>query len=346
MKGNITIILFLLGFNGIAQISSPFNKRTIIDTSANYSFIVSGHFYGDQTNNSSYPASTILANIDLLNTLQPSFLICLGDLFLDVDDYFLSNYQKSLFDKLNFPMFNAVGNHDLAHKNIYEQKFGKEYFAFKKGEELFIILNTELNDGSIKNEQLDFFKNELSIENLVNINNVFIFCHRAIWAENIEKYKNLFKGNTRSIIGSSNFNSDLLPLIATIPNSKNVFWMTGSSGGGPASFFYDKNEKYHITFIHSAIRNTSRDAVLQVSITNGKVVLNGISLVGKDVKKIEEYNLDFWQTTKPEEEKFNFRLLPMYIKGIVFSLNFWIGIIAAIILIAMTLRIKKWKTKK
>src|SRR6218665_2527740 len=153
-KKNAFVFLLLLALNAAqAQVVSPFNKRTLKDTVTDYSFIVSGHFHGASTNISTFPASSLQANIDTLNKLKPLFLMSLGDMFLDVDQSYLDHYQKSLFDKLTMPLFNAVGNHDLSNGNMYEKVFGKSWFAFKAGMETFIVLNTEVDDGNIKSEQ-------------------------------------------------------------------------------------------------------------------------------------------------------------------------------------------------
>ncbi|MBA3284467.1 MAG: metallophosphoesterase, partial [Nitrosopumilus sp.] len=165
-----------------AQVISPFNKIEIKDTLDSYTFIVSGHFHGASTNASTFPSSSLLANIDTLNALKPQFLMSLGDLFVDVNDTYIKNYQNSLFDKIKTPLFNAVGNHDISNGNIYEKVFGKTFFSFEYGSELYIVLNTELNDGSISGEQLDFLKKVLFGSVSDNKKNIFIFSHRPIWS--------------------------------------------------------------------------------------------------------------------------------------------------------------------
>jgi hypothetical protein len=330
-----------------AQILSPFNKLKIQDTSEVYSFIVSGHFYGASTNTSTFPASTLLANIDALNSLEPSFLMSLGDMFIDVNEKYLKNYRSSLFLRLKMPLINAVGNHDLANGNIYEKEFGKTYFSFLISTELFIVLNTELDDGSIKKEQLTFFRDALNSARSENIKNIFVFSHRPVWAEQSSRYGKLFKDNTRTSIGENNFSSEVEPLLKEISKAKNVFWLSGSMGGGPASFFYDKDEETKITFIQTAIRDLPRDAVLQVNVNNGGVSFKGISLTGETLKPIEDYNVLFWTKTTPHEEKFNFRLLPLMILQMLTHHFFWIGVITTLIsCFLILLIIKRWKRKK
>lgn len=329
------------------QVTSPFNKLTIKDSIANYSFIVSGHFHGASTNVSTFPASSLLANIDTLNSSGASFIMSLGDMFLDVNEKYLDHYKKSLFDKLKIPLFNAVGNHDVSNGNLYETVFGTTFFLFQRKSELYVILNTEVNDGSIKGEQLEFFKEAIASASSGEIENVFIFSHRPVWAEQIEKYHDLFVGNTRTAFGKNNFSDEILPLLNTISGNKNVFWLSGSMGGGPASFFYDKDANTNITFIQTAIRDVPRDAVLKVSVNDGKVIFSGISFTGEQLKPVEDYDLKFWSKTAAPEESFNFRLLPLLIFQIFSHYYFWIGLFCGVILFLIaSIILKKWRKRK
>ena len=328
-----------------AQVSSPFNKLVVNDTACNYSFLVSGHFHGESTNISTFPASTVLANIDTLNALNSNFLMSLGDLFLDVTETDLEHYKNSLFRKLKMPLLNAVGNHDLANGNRYEKIFGKTYFSFTDHTELFIILNTEVNDGSILGDQLEMFKTAMKSAGSSGIKNIFIFSHRPIWAEENSKYKNLFEGNTRSQFGKPNFESTIRPLL--INSSSSIYWISGSLAGGPASFFYDKEVNSSITFMQTAIRDLPRDAVLQVNVRDGKISFKGISLTGQQLEPVESYNIDYWKETIPPEATFNYRLLPMIVMQMIKHFYFWTGFVSSLIfLFVFKLFYSRWKRKK
>lgn len=344
----LLIVIIAFAFNTLsAQIISPFNQLSLEKVAGNYTFIVSGHFHGESTNYSTFPASTLLAGIDTLNAIHPLFIMSLGDLFIDVDTMHIRNYDRSLFKKLKAPLFNAVGNHDISNGNEYEKNYGKTWYAFKSGSELFICLNTEVNDGSIENEQLDFLKETLKQLADKQIKNVIFFTHRPVWAENIERYKNYFADNTRTAIGSNNFTTVILPLLKENLKAKNVYWISGSIGNGPSSFFYDKNNDLDITFMQTAIRNKKRDAVLKVMVNNGNISFEGISLTGEKCKPIDYYNLDYWNTTLSPEQKFNFRLLPFLMFKMVTHHYFWIGFVTAAILLLILLAVlKKWKRKK
>lgn len=339
----LVLIVFALSFNSratttVAWPTSPFNGLKVKDTVVNYSFLVSGHFHGASTSASTYPASTLLANIDTLNSLNPLFLMSLGDLFLDVNETYIDHYQKSLFSKLKMPLFNAVGNHDLANGNMYEKVYGKTWTWIIYKNTICIILNTEINDGSIKGNQFEFLKNILQQDQMLNGKNLFIFSHRPIWSEGQERYKGLFEGNTRTVVGSNNYKTEIEPLLLKA-KAKNIYWISGSMSSAPVSFFYDKHPESGIIFMQTAIRDLPRDAVLQVNVEGDKISFKGVSLTGQTLEPIENYNLDFWKKARPEAPEFSFRMLPYLIKKMLLHHYFWGGFICAIVFVMTVYRI-------
>jgi len=340
-------MLLLLALSSAAQVISPFNRMELKDTSAAYSFIVSGHFHGASGNLSTFPAATVLANTDTLNSLRPAFLLTLGDLFLDLDNTYIEHYRRSLFSKLKMPLFNAVGNHDLSNGDMYEKTFGATWYFFTAGSELFIVLNTEKDDGSIEGEQLEMLQNALQNAQEQDIKNVFIFSHRPVWAENDPVFAGLFAGNTRTAVGSNNYENELKPLLTAIAKVKPVYWMSGSMANAPASFFYHKDENTKITFMQTAVRDLPRDAVLLVTADKGVISFKGISLTGQSLEPVEHYGIDYWKRSVPEEEKFNYRLLPLLVSKAVTHLYFWSGFVIALLLfLLLSLVVKRWKKRK
>jgi hypothetical protein len=330
-------LLFFIAVKSFSQPAvSPFNQLQLKDNSLQngFSFIVTGHLHGASSNVSGFPASSVLANIDELNNLNADFFISLGDLFLDVNEYYISNYRKSFFSKLNMPLFNAVGNHDLSG-NLYEREFGSTWFSFRHKNSLFIFLDTEKNDGSIKGEQAEFFRKEVAAAKAdEQIRNVFISTHRPVWAEENPLYNKLFKDNTRTKFGANNFQSEILPLLQNELKGKNIVWFSGSLGGGaPSSFFYDQPDGGNMTFINTAIRDLKRDAVLKVSVNpDGRVAFIPVSITGMDPDALDNYNLSLWKKNEKTEEQFNVRLIPLFISQILTHRFFWSGIFSGVMM--------------
>ncbi len=325
----INIIFFVLAaLISTAQKLSLTNNNKIIDadSSSEFSFIISGHFHGSSSNLSGFPAASVLANIDMLNNEKYSFIVSTGDMFMDVAKN-IPQYKKSLFNKINCPIFNAVGNHDIS-SNIYSNHFGNTWFAFAFKKTGFIFLDTEINDGSISGKQFDFLKSSLN-DFLSSCKQIFIVSHRPIWSEADKDLNHIFKENTRSDF-SNNFAAEILPMLKKYYTTVPIYWCSGSLGGNaPASFFYHKKEK-GLTYIQSAIRDLPRDGILIATINNEKVSFQTSSLTAQKIPSLEECNLKMWIENNGDSS-FNWRLLPLYIKQMLFHRYFWYGLTAGIL---------------
>lgn len=297
---------------------SVFNGEVFkVDTTGNYRIVVGGHFYGNSTN-SGYPASTLLGGLGRIMDFHPNALFVTGDLFLDLKRD-TANYRRSLFDKLNTPIFNAVGNHDL--DGDHYAPFTPTYFHFFLANDLFIVLDTEMDNSDIVGKQLKMLKDALAKATALDCGNVFIFSHRPVWAIGHPRLDKLLSDNTRSLTGN-NYRDQVHQLLKD--HSAKVRWFSGSMGGqGAASFLYHKEDG--IEFILTAIRDTRRDAVLGVHVDNGEVAFETIPLGAQETMRLEDYDLDYWDKG-PKDEGFNFRLLPYLIKTTVTHKVFWWGI--------------------
>lgn len=317
---NFFLLLGVLSVQG--AVVSPFNKRSLqpLDSCC-YSFIVSGHFHGASSNSSGFPASSLLANLDTLIRMKPDFMVSLGDIFLKASEAEIQNYEKALFSRLPFPLFNSPGNHDLSE--VYKKRYAPTWFSFTHGTEAYLFLDTEINDGSISDVQYDSLRSFLKKSSAGNaIRNIFIFSHRPVWAEENKKYNALFTDNTQSLTGV-NYEKEILPLLKEI-KGRNIYWIAGSMGGtAPSSFFYEQND--NLTYIATSIRDLPRDGVLMVRVENGKVAFNTFSLTSQKVLTLEEYNVDYWQKNKKVAGGFSLRLLPYLFRQMITHSYFWSG---------------------
>lgn len=306
-----------------AQYTSPFNGQSIqADSSGNYSFIVSGHFYGDGTNKSHFPANTLLANMDLFNQTDLKMLVCLGDLFKDISND-IPHYEKSFFNRLKIPLINTVGNHDLTG-SVYQDNYGETAFMVEFGGDIHLILDTERDNGDIEDEQLDLLKQVLEKSEQGGVNHVFIYTHRTVWKEAYPEMEGLFLDNTQGLT-RTNYESEVLPLLKSISAKSQVFWFSGSLGTAPSSFFYFHDETHQVKIIGTAIRALPRDAVLRVNVSQREVSFETISLTGEELLPLESYNVDFWQN-EVGAEPFNWKLIPYYMELILTHRYFWYGV--------------------
>jgi hypothetical protein len=106
------------------------------------------------------------------------------------------------------------------------------------------------------------------------------------------------------------------------------------AGLAPSSIFFQEHLP-NLTYIQCAVRDVPRDAILMADVSPDTVIWKGISLTGRNLLAVQEYNVDWWSRSKPKKEPFNVRLVPLYIRQALFSTVFWYG--AATALLAMLL---------
>jgi hypothetical protein len=277
---------------------SPITKDTVQlpDSLSAYRFLVSGHWYGAGTSRSGFPASTVQGNIEKFNATGASFFLLTGDIFQNAKSD-QTRYKPALYDRLHIPLFNAVGNHDL-DGGFYNGLFGSTWMQWNVRSDRFIILDTEEDDSTIKGEQLRMIDQAAADAEAGILKHVFITSHRPIWAEG-GHYSFLFPGNTKSIAGC-NYEAEVLPLLRRIVKHAEVFWMAGSMGGAaPASILFETPEP-NLHYV--------------------------MSLTGKHVGPVQQYNAEWWREHLANPEGFEWKLLPYHIKSTLLHRNFWIGV--------------------
>ncbi len=318
---------------------SPFNGLSITapDSAGNYRLLFGGHFYGSGLRNG-LPAATVLAGIDTINALRPNTLLSTGDLFLraEMDS---AGYAQAFFRRLKAPLFNAPGNHDVEGP-VYHRSFGPTFRSFAIGADPVVLLDTERDNGDLNREQLALLQ-ELE-GRMPPPAHIFIVSHRPVWAEDDPRYGPLFAGNTRSVI-PTNFRKDVYPLLLRLAARSKVFWVSGSmAGGAPASIFFQP-DTLGLTYIQSAVRDESRDALLMADVSPSGVEWRTISLTGRFEQAPEAYDAAYWRKHKGEREPFNWRLLPYLVQQVLLSSRFWYGVGAAWLLCMLLRRIfRRW----
>lgn len=318
----------LLACGAWAQRSS-LNGQVVVqpDSTGHYRILIGGHFHGESTNRSGYPASTLLASLDTINALGAHLFLSTGDLFMDGGKD-RPRYARALFSKLRTPLFNAPGNHDL---NGAVGDEAVEIGGIRLGRDLIFILNTEANDGSLSPLAVRRMASVLDGEASERPRRLFIVSHRPIWAEDDQQYRDLFKDNTRSLIGT-NFRKDVYPILQRIAQHAEVYWISGSLGGdAPSSIFFQPHAP-NITFVQCAIRDLPRDALLIADVDPDTVKWSALSLTGQQLLAPEAYDAAWWRAQRGQGEPFNWRLLPYLILKTLLSPAFWWGAAAALLL--------------
>ncbi|MBK6342604.1 MAG: metallophosphoesterase [Flavobacteriales bacterium] len=315
---------------------SPFNGLEVLpaDSTGQYRILIGGHFHGESSNRSGYPASTLLANLDTINALGARLFLSTGDLYMDARKD-SARYARALFSKLKVPFFNAPGNHDL---KPYAGDMYVELGRIQHGSDLLFIMNTELNDGTLSDKALGQLRSVNEPHSGFAPGRVFIISHRPIWAEDDPRYSDLFKDNTRSLTGT-NFRKEVFPILQRIAEHAQVYWISGSLGGqAPSSIFFQKHAP-NITYIQCAIRDELRDALLIADVHPDTVKWSAISLTGQELQAPGTYDAAWWRAQSGRGEGFNWRLLPYLIKRTLTRSEFWWGAAFAIVLVSLVRRL-------
>ncbi|MBK6882586.1 MAG: metallophosphoesterase [Flavobacteriales bacterium] len=304
--------------------TSPYNGRSLVqpDSSGAYRLLIGGHFHGASSNVSGFPAATVLAGLDRINATRANAFLSTGDLFLDPDRD-SARYVRSFFTKLDLPLFNAPGNHDLEGKAFREDARYPQ--VLRIGQDRIILLDTEKGDSRLKGAQLDVLRTLADSAGHWEHARVFIISHRPIWAEENARYSELFAGNTRSLLGT-NFNADVLPLLQRIAEHVQVFWISGSMAGRAPSSIFFQPEAENITYIQCAVRDELRDALLIADVSPAGIEWSGLSLTGAALPEVWTMDADWWEAQRPRTDGFRWRLLPYLIRKNMGYPSFWYGV--------------------
>ncbi|MGH6680102.1 MAG: metallophosphoesterase family protein, partial [Bradyrhizobium sp.] len=137
--------------------------------------------------------------VQLLNLLQPEFVLSVGDL---VEGYTTPEQARSQWKefqgyvgKLQMPFFYAPGNHDVLTPNmakVWQEKFGRRYYHFVYKNVLFLVLNAydgpevDVRGGkqfkdSFSKEQLGYVKQVLADN--ASVRWTVVALHPPLWAQ-------------------------------------------------------------------------------------------------------------------------------------------------------------------
>ncbi|MEF2968567.1 metallophosphoesterase [Paenibacillus sp. M1] len=126
----------------------------------NFSFAVMGDRCGMMT------AGVFEQGLELLKDLGPDFVLFVGDL---VEGYWKDaanareewEYIDAQIAVTGLPFFQTVGNHDYgtqAMVDVWRERKGMDYYAFRVGDYLYLVLNTEDPFDPMSDEFIDLVK--------------------------------------------------------------------------------------------------------------------------------------------------------------------------------------------
>ena len=261
-----------------------------------FRFLVGGHLYGDFSQ-TACPASTFVAAMHDLAAADLDLMVCCGDTF--------RYCAKSCFDqttaamaRLPFPVWNAVGNHDVAIRADYELRFGSTFGCFVHGGCAFVLLDTELDKWEISGAQLEFLTDTLQAASARDdIRAIFCFGHKLVHCHRQRYFEVLVGSNALDgLTGPNHFAANVLPLLAAAARRKQVFWFGGDIGLPhtlPAFADFDPVNRVH--FLATGIGDSARDSVLEVAVGVSDVQVTMRALSGGPSEALADYDLTTWR---------------------------------------------------
>ncbi|MCA1759949.1 MAG: T9SS type A sorting domain-containing protein, partial [Bacteroidales bacterium] len=251
-KYTIILLYLLFSFSGQTQ------NRQIV-----YSFFVAGHTYGQPgAKNGLHPP--FKKKFDYIRKRREiKFGVFTGDIVAanpTADDW---DKVDADIENLGLPVYFTVGNHDMENRELFENRYGNTYYSFSFENDLFIVLDPNLDGWNISGEQLVFLKNTLNDNNSIT-NNIFVLFHQLLWWENNNAYAKIGPNSFEGRADSINFWNVIEPMFSKLPNE--VFMFAGDVGAGSwaVDFMYDKYS--NISLIASGMGENNGDNFIVVNV--------------------------------------------------------------------------------
>lgn len=263
----------------------------LIARAARYSFFVAGHTYGVPNVNNPGVHPPFKALFPQINSSHLDFGVFTGDIVISGTPANWDEIDADLVE-LTSPVHFAVGNHDMSDRNLFVSRYGPTYYSFEHQEDLFVILDGELDPCNISNEQMTFLQDTLSTSEAQNI---FVFVHKLIWVTEGTPYYALYDelNSPNGYNFRANFWSDVVPLFRA--TEAQVYVIAGDVGVTWAMpLFYERDGNIHL--IASGMGGSGEENILIFDVHSDNVQIQVQRLDGQPLNRgtIEAYNLTYY----------------------------------------------------
>jgi hypothetical protein len=254
------LILFV-ALLGLSAMSQNITNR--------YSFFVAGHSYGAPgVNNPGFHPPFKNKFKFIQNRAEIKFGVLTGDIVSanpiakDWDEI------DAEIESLGLPVYFAVGNHDMEDRPLFESRYDSTYYHFIYNNDLFIILDPNLDGWNITGTQLEFLESVLS-SNSEKVSNIFVFFHQILWKESNNAFNYIKWNSSAGRDNTINFWSRIEPLFNSLNNE--VIMFAGDLGASWASdVSYDKYD--NITLISSGMGHEDGENFIVVNIDTNNLI--------------------------------------------------------------------------
>ena len=254
---------------------------------APYAFFVAGHVYGTPGAPSVGVYPPFEGRFDRLRA-EPNLAlgILTGDIVDTPTDAAYDAVEADL-SALQVPVRFVAGNHDVLDRSLFQRRYGPTYYAFRGGEDLFIVLDANLDPYNISGDQLDFLQSEL--QNVQTGQNVFLFCHQVLWWAPDNRFASHPPNSIEGRPTQTNFFDEVAPLLEDLPGPAWMF--AGDVGADPQVSQLHYGEIGDLRVVASGMGAGVEDNVVMVRVNaNGDVAARFIGLSGDDPERLGPVN--------------------------------------------------------
>lgn len=234
-----------------------------------YAFFVGGHVYGNPVD-FQYGVHPLFKNHFpmLQNDTLVEFGVFTGDIVPHATEAYWDAIDADLAE-LGKPVFFAAGNHDMLDRDLFESRYGNTYYSFFRENDLFIVLDPNLDNWNISGSQLSFLQQQI-LFNAEYVENIFVFFHQMLWWEADNIFQNVAMNSMQGRDSTINFQSEVLPLFENIDNP--VVFFAGDMGAIPwnPGFMYYQSD--NITFIGSGMGRGEEENFIIVRVAQDKTL--------------------------------------------------------------------------
>ena len=260
-----------------------------------YSFFVAGHTYGSPGVNNVGLHPPFKAKFDYINSRPKiKFGVLTGDIVSPNPTAQDWDEVDGDINAIGLPVYFAVGNHDMENRPLFESRYGDTYYHFLFQDDLFIVLDPNLDGWSILGEQLLYLQNTVK-DNAPIVENIYLFFHQVLWKDGNDQYNYIVPNSSDGRIRPVNFWTEVEPLFSCLSND--VFMFAGDLGAGSwgTDVMYDSYK--NIRLIGSGMGGPEGDNFIVVNVANDKAVTYNIICLTENVNCLGE--LTDYQISEP-----------------------------------------------
>ncbi len=247
--------------------------------SSSYSFFIAGHVYGKACVDNEGVHPPFKQKFEYLKSREEiEFGVLLGDIVWIPSEKDWDEVDRDI-EILGLPVYIACGNHEMKDKELFKDRYGETYYSFLHNDDLFIVLDPNINRWNISNEQLEFLKGIL-VDNSEKVDNIFVFTHQLLWWDEDNKYSEFTLNSLEGRDENLNFWREVEPLFHSLSN--NIVFFAGDIGATEraSDFMYDSYD--NITFIASGMGEGNGDNFVVVNVDNDKNVSFDVICLDED----------------------------------------------------------------